>query len=89
MSDAYAATLAHMGIPPEGKTEMTGLEMKYFVLKPEGKTPYHHASRAAMYGYADAIEEENPEFANDLRNWAGKETARAILTPNDTQQGDG
>lgn len=63
---------------------MTGLEMKYFVLKPKGKGPYHHASRAAMYAYADAIEEENPELAKDLKQWAGKEVARSLL-----DQGEG
>lgn len=53
--------------------------MKYFVLKPRGSSPYHHASRAAMYAYADAIEDENDQLAEDLRMWAGKEVARDVL----------
>jgi hypothetical protein len=53
--------------------------MKYFVLKPEGTTPYHYASRAAMYAYAGAIEDENPTLALDLLTWAGKEAARVEL----------
>lgn len=58
-----------------------GLRMKYFVLKPRGKSPYHHASRAALYAYADAIEDENQTLADDLRAWGGKETSRAVLVP--------
>lgn len=58
---------------------MSGLEMRYFVLKPKGDSAYHHASRAALYAYADAIEDENAKLAADLRAWAGKEVARSIL----------
>lgn len=54
---------------------MKGLEMKYFVLKPAGDTQYHSASRKAMRTYADAIREENPELARDLREWADHELA--------------
>jgi hypothetical protein len=60
--------------------------MKYFVLKPKGKSEYHHASRAAMYAYADAIEDENPALAADLRAWAGKEVARAELSGDEKGQ---
>jgi len=49
--------------------EIVGLDMRYFVLKPQGNTPYHRASRAALLSYADEIEEENPQLAQDLRNW--------------------
>lgn len=62
---------------------MTGLEMKYFVLKPGGKSPYSHASRSALYAYADAIEEENEPLAHDLRAWAGREVAESILGDSD------
>lgn len=47
--------------------------MKYFVLKPAGDSPYHHASRAAMHKYAFFIEKQNPELAKELREWATKE----------------
>ena len=53
---------------------MAGLLMKYFVLKPEGITAYHSASRAAMNAYAKVIEEENPRLASDLREWAVRES---------------
>jgi hypothetical protein len=52
---------------------MNGLEMKYFVLKPKGKDRYAEASRVAMRGYARVIEEENPELAKSLREWADNE----------------
>lgn len=48
---------------------MSGLELKYFVLKPKGKDKYSRASRAAMLTYADYIEDENPSLAKDLRVW--------------------
>ena len=52
---------------------MTGLEMKYFVLKPRGDSPYARASRLAMRKFAVAIEDENPALAKDLRDWADRE----------------
>ena len=51
----------------------TGLQMKYFVLKPEGDSKYASASRYAMKKYADIIEETNPTLAAELRSWASKE----------------
>ena len=54
------------------------LEMKYFVLKPKAKTRNDHfatASQAAMYIYADIIEEHDIDLAVDLRVWAGREAA--------------
>ncbi len=52
-------------------TNKTGLEMKYFVLKPAGgfEDPYAKASRAALKAYASAIEDENNQLAHDLRIW--------------------
>ena len=49
---------------------MTGLEMKYFVLKPKGDSQYSKASRTALKAYADAISDENPKLAHDLHMWA-------------------
>jgi len=54
------------------------LQMKYFVLKPKGGSPYAYASREALYAYADAIEEENRDLATDLRVWASTEIGRKI-----------
>ena len=51
----------------------TGLEMKYFVLKPRGDTPYAAASRTAMKAYANVIRDENPQLYHDLLNWAIEE----------------
>lgn len=53
---------------------MSGLEMRYFILKPKGNDPYARASRAAMRAYADVIRAENPEMAIDLDEWADRET---------------
>lgn len=53
---------------------MSGLQMKYFVLKPNGDDAYAKSSRAAMRAYADHIAEENPELCEELRAWADKET---------------
>ncbi len=53
---------------------MTGLEMKYFVLKPKGDDVYAKASRAAMRQYASLIREENEELCAELLAWADKET---------------
>ena len=46
-----------------------GLLMKYFVLTPLKQSPYGEASRRACYAYADAIDQENPQLANELREW--------------------
>jgi len=48
---------------------MSGLNMKYFVLKPKGTDAYAKASRAAMNQFSKMIREENPELANDLLDW--------------------
>jgi len=46
---------------------MSGLEQKYFVLKPR--------QEISDDAYADSIEHENPELANDLRLWVDKESS--------------
>jgi hypothetical protein len=51
---------------------MSGLQMKYFVLKPDGNGPHAEASRAAMRAYADSIEETNPAMAQEILGWIGK-----------------
>ena len=50
---------------------MTGLEMKYFVLKPAGgpDDPYAKASREALRAYAKEIREENPQLFGDIDEW--------------------
>ena len=58
---------------------MTGLEMKYFVLKPKSKNVndlYAEASRLAMKAYAKKIEIINPKMSLELSNWANKEYFR-------------
>ncbi len=56
----------------------SGLEMKYFVLKPGGDDKYAAASRSAMRRYAAHIIEENPELAKELREWADREQVAAL-----------
>lgn len=53
---------------------MSGLETKYFVLKPKGTNIYAKASRIAMHTYARVIAMENPELAEGLISWAFTET---------------
>lgn len=57
---------------------MSGLEMKYFVLKPRGNDAYAAASRKALRAYSSQIEEENPELGRQLRGWANKESMAAL-----------
>lgn len=60
---------------------MTGLELKYFVLKPKSGgvgDPYARASRQAMRIYADSIEDTNYQLAFDLRVWASDEDKAAV-----------
>ena len=57
---------------------MDGLQMKYFVLKPEGDGPFVEASQAAMRTYADHIEETNPQLANDIRIWVDSAETRML-----------
>lgn len=60
---------------------MDGLLMKYFVLKPSGNDIYAAASRRAMMAYADVIWEENPQLANELRDWSFREHAKVAPIP--------
>ena len=57
---------------------MTGLMMKYFVLKPSGNDAYAIASRKALQAYAQAIAEENGELAQDLLKWAERESLNSL-----------
>ena len=56
---------------------MSGLEMRYFILKPGAKGKHGTASRAALLAYAYVIKDENPEFYSDLRDWIVKEHVKA------------
>lgn len=45
---------------------------EYFVLRidrDENDEPRDPHAHAALHAYADSVEVENPEFANDLRYW--------------------
>lgn len=53
---------------------MSGLIMKYFVLKPKGSDAYARASRNAMRAYALAIQDENKELAYSLWEWVKNES---------------
>jgi hypothetical protein len=55
---------------------MTGLIMKYFVLKPRGNDIYALASRKAMKIYANTIRKENVIFAHDIDVWVKQEEYR-------------
>ena len=50
-----------------------GLDMKYYVLKPQGSDAYAKASRLAMLVYAEYIETHNPNLAKELIVWCRKE----------------
>jgi hypothetical protein len=63
---------------------MSGIMMKYFVLKPAGDDAYASASRAAMRAYAKHIKDINPDLCRDLTEWADHEHAEScarVLTP--------
>ena len=53
--------------------KLTGLIMKYFVLKPIGRSDHARASRAALLKYADEIERYNVDLALDIRVWVANE----------------
>ena len=56
---------------------MPGLEMKYFVLQPNGKDAYAIASREAMRRYAEEIAADNPALSDVLLDWANREQIAA------------
>ena len=56
---------------------MSGLEFRYFVLKPRGDSPHAAASRAAMFRYAGHIRRREPDLARELWDWAAAEHGRA------------
>lgn len=60
--------------PAEG----TGLQMKYFVLKPAGRNRYAIAARCAMRAYADNIRATNPRLADELLAWAQREMLASV-----------
>lgn len=62
---------------PKKESEMPGLEMRYFILKPKGNKEHNRASRIAIRHYAKHIRNENPEFAHQLHKWADEEGIEA------------
>lgn len=56
---------------------MTGLELRYFILKPKGISAHAIASRRAMAAYAESILGENPQLAKELSEWVQRENADA------------
>ena len=55
------------------------LELKYFVLKPRSKQKddaHARASRLAMCAYGNAIRHHDPELAQQIIDWAGREERR-------------
>ncbi len=52
---------------------MSGLQMKYFVLKPAGDDAHATACRAAMRCYARHIAMELPDLSRELKDWADAE----------------
>lgn len=60
--------------PAEG----TGLQMKYFVLKPSGHSQHAKAARCAMRTYADNIRATDPLLADQLLAWANKEMLASV-----------
>lgn len=48
---------------------MSGLELRYFILKPGAEGRHGMASRAALRTYLRVMAPENPELAKDLKEW--------------------
>lgn len=57
------------------------LEMRYFVLKPEGNGRHNKASRMAMRAYARYIKQFDEKFADELCKWANKEAEKYSSLP--------
>lgn len=56
---------------------MTGLEMRYFVLKIAGNSNHAYACREALRTYASLIRPVNGLLADELDAWADREQAEA------------
>jgi hypothetical protein len=68
---------------------MSGLLLKYFVLKPASKMKediYAYAARDAMEAYARRVEFANPELAEDLLEWVEKEDSVEELKFGETRK---
>jgi hypothetical protein len=65
--------------PYTGYTDMTVtlMELKYFVLKPKGRSDFARASRTAMRVLAAEIEQSNPKLATEVKQWAYEEERKA------------
>lgn len=58
---------------------MSGLEMKYFVLKPKGSDVYARASREALMAYSRFIKDENPKLSEDISKWVLEEEGNSNM----------
>ena len=56
---------------------MSGLLLKYYVLKPKGNDQFAVASRAAMRTFAQSMHGHNNELSADVKAWAEKEAQLA------------
>lgn len=65
---------------------MTGLLMRYFVLRPAGTDSHARASRTAIQAYARAIAIEKPELARALEEWVAEERAKMVKPPTPTKK---
>ncbi|MEM7165997.1 MAG: hypothetical protein AAF581_11055 [Planctomycetota bacterium] len=63
------------------------LQMKYFVLKPKGTSPYAVASRKAMRAYAKHIKKWDRELAAELQDWADDEWQLVLPAGSDERSG--
>ncbi len=62
---------------------MSGLELRYFVLKPSAAGLHGKACRAALRKYASMMLETEPELAADLRAWCDAEQEKTLPGPAD------
>ncbi len=63
----------------KGVYNMSGLEMKYFVLKPKGSDVYARASREALMAYSRFIKDENPKLSEDISKWVLEEEGNSNM----------
>lgn len=54
------------------------MNLKYFVLKPEGTSSYARASRVAMRVFASEIEQDNLQLAADVKQWVYLEERKIV-----------